>query len=80
MDCEWNFFVTSHEKSACDGIGGTVKNLTAKASLQRPIDKQILTPLDMFNFCEESIQGKYITFYIVFAKNIYLSIWIQNKI
>ena len=68
MDCEWNFFATSHGKSTCDGIGGTVKRLTAKASLQRPIDKQILTPLDMFNFCEESIQGKYITFYIVFAK------------
>ena len=33
--CEWNFFATSHRKSPCDGIGGTVKKLTAMASLQR---------------------------------------------
>ena len=24
LDVEWNFFATSHGKSACDGIGGTV--------------------------------------------------------
>ena len=29
-----NFFATSHGKSACDGIGGTVKRPAAKASLQ----------------------------------------------
>ena len=31
------FFANSHGKQPCDGIGGTVKRLTAKASLQRPI-------------------------------------------
>jgi hypothetical protein len=25
LDCEWNFFATSHGKSACDGIGRTIK-------------------------------------------------------
>ena len=25
LDCEWNFFVTSHGKNTCDGTGGTVK-------------------------------------------------------
>ena len=34
---EWNFFATSHGKSPCDGIGGTVKRLAARASLQRQI-------------------------------------------
>ena len=43
MHCEWNFFATSHGKSPCDGIGGTVKRLTTRASLQRPISNQILT-------------------------------------
>lgn len=57
LDCEWNFFATSHGKSSCDGIGGTVKRLTAKASLQRPVNKQILTPKDMFDFCQESVKG-----------------------
>ena len=27
IDAVWNFFATSHGKSACDGIGGTVKQL-----------------------------------------------------
>ena len=25
IDAEWTFFATSHGKSPCDGIGGTVK-------------------------------------------------------
>ena len=54
---EWNFFATSHGKSPCDGIGGTVKHLAACASLQRPIDNQILTPLNLYDFCKESITG-----------------------
>ena len=24
---EWHFFATSHRKSPCDGVGGTVKRL-----------------------------------------------------
>ena len=36
VKAEWNFFATTHGKSACDGIGGTVKRLVTKASLQRP--------------------------------------------
>ena len=47
---EWNFFTTSHEKNVCDGVGGTIKNLAAHASLQRPISNQILTPLQLFEF------------------------------
>lgn len=33
LDATWHFFATSHGKSACDGIGGTLKRLAAKASL-----------------------------------------------
>ena len=49
IKAEWQFFATLHGKNACDGIGGTVKRATAKASLQRVVSDQILTPLDMFN-------------------------------
>ena len=45
------FFATSHGKSPCDGIGGTAKHLTACKSLQHPIQDQILTTKDMFEFC-----------------------------
>lgn len=57
IPCEWNFFGTSHGKSACDGIGGTVKRLTAKASLQRTYSDQILSCSDMLKFCKENIKG-----------------------
>ena len=47
IEAEWNFFATSHGKSPCDAIGGTVKRVTARASLQRPRGNQILTPLEI---------------------------------
>ena len=54
---EWHFWATCHGKNACDGIGGTVKRLARRASLQRPIDNQILTPSDLFSWASESIEG-----------------------
>ena len=37
VQCEWNFFATSHGKGACDGIGGTVKRATYRESLRRTV-------------------------------------------
>ena len=37
----WMFFATSHGKSPCDGIGGTVKRLVRRESLQHPYSYQI---------------------------------------
>lgn len=64
LSCEWHFFATSHGKNACDGIGGTIKRLTAKASLQRLITDQILNAQAMFEFCKQSL-GKQIQFFYV---------------
>jgi hypothetical protein len=58
IPAEWNFFATSHGKNACDGIGGVVKRSTAKASLQRNITNQILTPKDMYNYCAVDLKSK----------------------
>jgi hypothetical protein len=55
MPAEWHFFATSHGKGPCDGVGGTVKRLAARASLQRPYDKQILTPRQLFEFGRSEI-------------------------
>jgi len=63
VKADWSFFATSHGKSACDGIGGTVKRLATRASLQRPLDSQILMPLDLFKFCDSQIKG--IQFYYI---------------
>ena len=41
---------TSHGKSACDGLGGTIKRLTARASLQRSFSGQILSVDAMLTF------------------------------
>ena len=63
MLAEWNFFATSHSKTACDGIGGTAKHLTLIVSLQHPVSNQVITPRDMFTLCSENISG--IQFYFV---------------
>ena len=55
VDCEWNFFATSHGKSPCDGTRGTVKRVTARASLQKTTSGHILTAEQMFKFCKEAI-------------------------
>ena len=55
--CEWHFFATAHGKTACDGVGGTVKRLASKASLQRHSDHHILNSQDLLKFCEEHVKG-----------------------
>lgn len=37
ISAEWYFFTTSHGKGPCDGIGGTLKRLARRASLQNRI-------------------------------------------
>ena len=72
INAEWHFFATSHGKGPCDGVGGTIKRLTAKASLQRIQDKQILTPQDLFKFCRETLKN---------IKSIFLNVndWEKEK-
>ena len=50
-------FATSHGKSACDEIGGTVKMLLTKASLQRPYTDPILTSEAIMDLRTKSIPG-----------------------
>ena len=60
---EWHFFATSHGKSRCDGIGGTVKRLVTRASLQAPTANQILTAEAMQSWARSNIAN--ITFFYV---------------
>ena len=55
LDAEWIFFPTSHGKSPCDEIGGSVKRHAAKRSLQRPMNNQILDYQVMLNVCKEEM-------------------------
>ena len=55
LTAKWSFFATSHGKQPCAGIGGTVKRLAAKASLQKTTSKQILTTTDLLEFCSGNV-------------------------
>ena len=48
MDAEWHFFASSHGKGPCDGIGGTLKRLATRASLQKTAIIQ--TPRELYDF------------------------------
>ena len=55
MPAEWHCFATSHGKGPCDRVGGKVKRLAARASLQRPYDDQLQTPFQLFEWAKENI-------------------------
>ncbi|GBN58021.1 hypothetical protein AVEN_226241-1 [Araneus ventricosus] len=55
LKAQWSFFATSHGKTECDGIGGTVKRLARKQSLQQYLDRQITTTNELFEFCKVNI-------------------------
>jgi hypothetical protein len=57
VKAEWHFFATSHGKSPCDGIGGTVKRLAARSSLHNAMTGYILMPLSLHNFAVSNIKG-----------------------
>lgn len=63
----WSFFATSHGKSPCDGIGGTVKRKMARTSLQRPVNDQILTFQAVEKFCQEELQT--IVFFSIYKED-----------
>jgi hypothetical protein len=59
---EWHFFATLHGKCACDALGGTVKRLAARASLQQPYIAQIITPRQLFSWVQTNIQNTNLEF------------------
>lgn len=53
-DAEWHFFATSHGKGPCDGIGGTLKRLATKASLQRTHNNHILSAKSLYDWAKNN--------------------------
>ena len=54
---EWHFFATAHGKGPCDGIGGSLKRLAARASLQRHQNNQILTCADLYQWAQQNVRN-----------------------
>ena len=48
---------TVNGKSPCDGVGGTIKQLATRASLQRSQNNQIVKATRLLEFCQEEICG-----------------------
>lgn len=55
IEAEWHFSATAHGKGPCDGVGGSVKRLAARASLQRPYENQIQTPYQLYEWAVQNI-------------------------
>ena len=50
---DWNFFATAHGKGSWDGLAGSVKRQATLESLRRPLNNQILTATDLFEFARD---------------------------
>jgi hypothetical protein len=57
VPAEWHFFLTSHDKSACDAMGRTAKRLVANVSLQQPYADQVMAPRQLFRWAQTKIQN-----------------------
>ena len=63
VDAEWHFIAISHGKGPCDGLGGTVKRLAARASLQRPYEHQIMTLRQLYEWASDDISTVVFNYY-----------------
>ena len=56
LNAEWHFFPTSHGKGACDDLGGTLKRLAARGSVQRTTNP-IQTPKELFEWATKALNN-----------------------
>jgi hypothetical protein len=56
VSAEWYFFATSHCKSAYDTLGGIMKILAGRVSLQQPYTYQNMTPRQLFSWAQTNTQ------------------------
>lgn len=55
IPAEHHFFATFHGKGPCDGLGDALKRGAARASLQRPATRQILSHQALFEWATENM-------------------------
>jgi hypothetical protein len=79
VKAEWHFFATSHGKSPCDGIGGTIKRLVARASLQATTGNYILNAKQLFSWAKANISG--IEMFFVSTEEIEkFEVWLESRL
>ena len=57
LQAEWHFYASCHGKSACDGIGGTLKRHARLYSLQKTSTGHISTPKELFEWADSHLQS-----------------------
>ena len=55
IPAEWHFHATAHGKGPCDGIGGNLKRLAARASLQASSKDPILTADALYQWTKKNL-------------------------
>lgn len=55
IPAEWHYHTIAHGKGPCDGIGGNLKRLAARASLQASSKEQILTADALYQWAENHL-------------------------
>jgi hypothetical protein len=53
--------VTSHGKSACDGVGGILKRLAPKSSLRWPQNDQVMKPHQPYQPSRHKFNSDFLT-------------------
>ena len=59
------FFVSSHDKGPCDGVGGLLKRMATKASLQRLYQDQIQTSHQLYEFAKQNVPSLNVDYFTV---------------
>ena len=57
FEVEWHCLATPHGKGPCNGVGGLLKRMATKASLQRPYQDQIQTPYQLYEFAKQNVSS-----------------------
>ena len=55
IPAEWHFHATAHGKGPCEGIGGNLKRLAARASLQASSKDPILTADALYQWAKKTL-------------------------
>ena len=62
IEADWNFFATAHGKGSWDGLAGSVKRQATMESLRKPVDGQILTAENLYEFAKSHFPGLIVEF------------------
>lgn len=57
LEASWVFYATSHGKSTCDIIGGTLKRSISRESLRREYNNQIMSVEGIHEYSEKEISS-----------------------